>query len=126
MDFSDNKPIPKQIEDYCRQQIMSGSWLPESRVPSTKELALKLGVNPRTVMKAYDVLAEEGIIHQRRGMGYFISPDAPQLILEKRRLDFFNIILPEFGHLIEELQLSIPDVLAALTKITAKNQKTKV
>ena len=93
--------------------------------PKAKELALKLGVNPRTVMKAYDVLAEEGIIHQRRGMGYFISTDAPQLILEKRRLDFFNIILPEFGHLIEELQLTIPDIVSALQQITAKNPKTK-
>ena len=74
-----------QIIDFCHRQVLSGAWAPEERVPSTKELAVTLTVNNRTVMKAYDELAAEGVIYQRRGMGYYAAPDASERVREALR-----------------------------------------
>ena len=114
MTFDDNKPIARQIVEYCWLQILSGKWAPESRIPSTKDLAVNLGVNPRTVMKAYDELAEEEIIFQRRGMGYYTNADAPARIMEKRRNNFVNETVPAFRKLMEELRFTPEEILELL------------
>lgn len=93
-DFSTDRPIFLQVADYCNRQILSGAWQPEQRVPSTKELAIALGVNNRTVMKAYDDLSDSGIIYQRRGMGYFVAPDAVACMQTQLRREFFENDMP--------------------------------
>ena len=97
MEFEANKPIAVQLVDFCRRQVLSGQWVAESRIESTKELAVQLAVNPRTVMKAYDQLAAEGVIYQRRGMGYFVAPDAAAKVREALRREFLEQDLPAFA-----------------------------
>ena len=81
MDFSNNKPIYKQIIDYCYGKIMAGEWLPDARIPSIKELSVTMVVNSRTVLKAYDDMQALGVIYQRRGMGYYVAPESRDIIL---------------------------------------------
>lgn len=117
MDFYDNKPIYKQIVEYCQAQTGNGNWIPGERIPSTKELAVTLGVNTRTVMRAYDELAEAAIIFQRRGMGYYLADDAPDRILAFRRSQFLSITIPKVAREMKLLGLSTNDILPLLDNI---------
>lgn len=94
MEFSTDKPIFRQVADYCVANIRAGNWPSEQRIPSTKELAIELAVNNRTVMKAYDDLSEAGVIYQKRGLGYYVAPDALDHIRELYRGSFQANILP--------------------------------
>lgn len=90
------KNITEQVIDYCLRQISSGIWRSGERIPSTKELALTLGVNNRTVMKAYDELTTMGLTYIQRGMGYYCCPDVEDRLLDHRRKQFFENTLPAF------------------------------
>ena len=110
MDFKDNKPIYRQIIDYCFGCILSGAWGPEQKTPSVRELAVKMQVNTHTVLKAFDFLQVHGIIYPRRGMGFYISPDAPQMVNTTRRQEFFEETLPALFDEMRMLGISIDEV----------------
>lgn len=95
IEFVPDKPIFRQVADYCSQRIIDGTWATEQRIPSTKELAVTLAINNRTVMKAYDNLSDAGVIYQRRGMGYYVAPDAIDRMHDMMRRDFMATVLPE-------------------------------
>ncbi len=95
MEFSADKPIYRQVADFCTSRILEGQWAPEERIPSTKELAIQLAVNNRTVMKAYDNLAAAGVIYQRRGLGYYVAENATSLLREMLRKEFINNTVPD-------------------------------
>lgn len=85
MTFNENsKPIYLQIADAIADAIMSGEYPEEGRLPSVREYAAQVEVNANTVMRAYDTLSQRGLIHTRRGMGYFVSPDARARIVGER------------------------------------------
>ncbi len=96
IDFSENKPIFKQIIDYCYMQIIADAWETDQRIPSVKELSVAMSVNNRTVLKAFEEMQEENVIYQKRGLGYFVSPDAKKNINRVKREEFFATTLPEF------------------------------
>ena len=111
MDFKNNKPIYKQIIDYCFGNIMSGEWAVDGRVPSIKELSVELAVNNRTVIKAYEYMQMKEIIYVKRGLGYFVSPDARDIIVEERRDEFFHDTLDDVFRDMDILGISIDDVV---------------
>ena len=112
MDFSNNKPIYKQIIDYCYGKIMAGEWLPDARIPSIKELSVTMVVNSRTVLRAYDDMQALGVIYQRRGMGYYVAPESRDIILTERRAEFFEETLPEIMKEMDLLGLTWDDLIA--------------
>jgi GntR family transcriptional regulator len=78
-------PIWKQIEEGVRRLVASGGLVPGAAVPSVRELARDLRVNPATVAKAYQGLVEAGLLVMRRGEGTFVQAD-PAPLGEERRL----------------------------------------
>lgn len=121
MNFNDNIPISRQLVEYCYTQVMTGGWSCGERIPSTKDMAVMLGVNPRTVMKAYDELAEAGIIYQRRGMGYYTADDARETIIKKRRETFVRNTIPELRRTMDELGYTPQDILNLLNDQNTEN-----
>lgn len=79
-------PIWKQIEEGVRRLVASGALAAGSAVPSVRELARDLAVNPATVAKAYQRLADAGLLEVRRGEGTFVLPDASALGQEREAL----------------------------------------
>ena len=77
MDPSDSTPIWSQIEEGLRRLVASGALAPGAAVPSVRDLARELSVNPATVAKAYQRLAEAGVLSVRRGDGTYVA-DAPR------------------------------------------------
>jgi GntR family transcriptional regulator len=88
VDPRDAVPIWRQIEDGVRRLVAAGSLVPGAGVPSVRELAQDLGVNPATVSKAYQRLTDAGLLEVRRGEGTFVSqsPRAVPRAERSRRL----------------------------------------
>ena len=78
MGFNEPNGIYLQIADQIRERILRGEWKTGERIPSIRELAVELGVNPNTVTRSYQRLLERELISNRRGRGYFVSENAAE------------------------------------------------
>ena len=107
MTFTNDKAIFLQMADRLCDEILAGTYKADDRIPSVREYAVMLGVNTNTAVKTYELLAREGVIYNRRGMGYYVSPDARQQILERRRAEFREQTLPELFRQMRLLDIDI-------------------
>ena len=105
MEFDNSKPIYVQIGEGICERILSGDYPPGERIPSVREYGAQIGVNPNTVMRTYEKLTAEGILFNKRGIGYFVSPDARDKILEVQRADFLEKEVPAIQRKMELLGL---------------------
>ena len=94
MEFNQNKAIYLQIRDTICERILSGDLKPEDRIPSVREYGASIGVNPNTVIRTYEKLTMEGVIYNKRGIGYFITAEAREIVLENSRKEFLETELP--------------------------------
>lgn len=112
MDFKKNtRPIYLQIADNICDAILSGTHAPGSRIPSVREYAASVAVNPNTVMRTYEHLSQQGVILNRRGIGYFVTDDALSVIRNAREKSFLGSELPEVFRRLS-LQGMTPEELA--------------
>jgi len=81
---SDPSPIWSQIEDGVRRLVASGAWRPGAPVPSVRDLAKELRINPATVAKAYQRLADAGVLEVRRGDGTYVASSPPSISKSQR------------------------------------------
>ena len=84
IDPRDPAPIWRQIEEGIRRLVATGGIEPGLAVPSVRELARELRVNPNTVAKAYQRLADVGVLQVKRGEGTFVA-DAPPSMTDRQR-----------------------------------------
>ena len=110
MDFTDRQPIYKQISDYFCKQILEEEWAPGDRVPSVREIAVQMEVNPNTAMRAFQILQEEEILVNKRGIGHFISEEAYQKTLDLQREEFIENDLPLFFNKMKLLGFSCEEL----------------
>ena len=94
MNFNADKPIFLQIADAICDRILSGELKGEDRIPSVREYGADIGVNPNTMMRSYEKLTADGVIYNKRGIGYFVSPDAREQILIPQRKEFLEKDVP--------------------------------
>ena len=94
MDFNSDKPIFLQIAASICDRILSGELQAEDRIPSVREYGAEIGVNPNTMMRAYERLTSDGVIYNKRGIGYFVSPEARSLVLEQQKKEFLEKDVP--------------------------------
>ncbi len=85
MTFKEGQPIYVQIAERLADEIASGRYGADDRVPSVREYSVLLEVNVNTTVKAYELLARLGVIYNRRGMGYYVAEDAAARIRAERR-----------------------------------------
>lgn len=107
MQFSEDKPIWRQIYELIAMRILSGEWLEGERIVSVRELAAEVGVNPNTVMRSYEKLDGDGVIFNRRGIGYFVAEGAKEHIKQLERQKFIDEELPKLRDRLELLGLHI-------------------
>lgn len=94
MDFNSEKPIYLQIADAVCSRILSGELKADDRIQSVREYGAELGVNPNTMARSYEKLTADGVIYNKRGIGYFITPDAKDLVLKRMKADFLEREVP--------------------------------
>lgn len=121
MEFSQPKGIYQQIADQIRDRILQGEWAGGERIPSIRELAVDIGVNPNTVTKSYQALTEQQIIKNQRGLGYFVSDDAKSRIIGAMRAEFIDEELPRLFRTMHLLDFGIGE----LAEHYARNQGEK-
>lgn len=105
MDFHSDKPIFLQIAESISDRILSGQLKGEDRIPSVREYGAEIGVNPNTMMRSYEKLTADGIIYNKRGIGYFVAPDAREQILSVQRREFLEKDLPAIKQRLQLLGL---------------------
>ena len=110
MDFRKQKPIYLQIADTLTEQVLAGQLTPDDRMPSVRDVAGQMGVNPNTVMRTFDYLQQEEIIYQRRGVGYFVCPDARERVLTLQRHEFLEEELPLIRQKMQLLGISVEEL----------------
>lgn len=110
MEFELNRPIYLQIADDICDQILTRKWKSGYRIPSVRDKAAQIQVNPNTVMRAYAFLQQKGVIFNRRGIGFFISDDGVANSMTVRKEDFMNRDLPRFFRTVWALNLTLDDL----------------
>lgn len=125
MDFKSTKGIYLQIVDALCRQILEGQLQSGDRVVSVRDLAAEFEVNHNTVMRAYTYLQEAGIFDNKRGIGFFISEKALELIQETEKSNFFSHDLPDFLLKVKLLQLNSADLNELLSVIKNNDHENK-
>ena len=110
MTFNDTKPIYLQIADALCDRILSNSYSADERIPSVRELAISISVNPNTVARSYEFLQNSGVIYNKRGIGYFVAQDARELIIQTQKKEFLNEQLPNIIKTMKLLGIT-PDII---------------
>ena len=94
MEFNNNQAIYIQIADMLCEKILLKALKQDERIPSVRELAVQLEVNPNTVMRTYDFLQGLDIIINKRGVGYFVAADGIEKATNYRKTEFMLKELP--------------------------------
>ena len=110
MEFKDNEAIYLQIAGYVSELILRGKWPPDSKIPSVRELAGDLQVNPNTVMRTYELLQSQEVVYNKRGIGFFVAPAAVAQVQAARRERFLTQELPEVFGTMLLLGIGLPEV----------------
>ena len=111
MDFNNTQAIYLQIVDWVCEQILTGTWKTGERALSVRELAVNFEVNPNTVMRSYEYLQNKGVIINKRGIGFFVKEDAPEIIRNIRKDHFINEEVPVFIKNMKLLGIDIDEIV---------------
>lgn len=110
MEFVDRQAIYLQIAERVCEFILSRQWLDGERIPSVREIAVTMEVNPNTANRAYDYLQNKGVIYNKRGIGYFVAEDGYLKTIEHRRTEFLENEAPPFFKTMKLLGLNCSDL----------------
>lgn len=121
MEFKEPQPIYLQIADYICEKVLLDELKPHERVPSVRELAVTLQVNPNTAMRAYEFLQQNDIIYNQRGIGYYVSGKAYRNAVTVRKEAFLTKDLPHFFRTLILLEMNLTDLKADFEKYKKKN-----
>jgi len=122
MKFRKQRAIYLQIGDYLCENILRRTYAPGDKIPSVREMAVSVEVNPNTVMRTYTDLQQKGILFNQRGIGFFVADDAVEKILGMKRRKFFKADLPNFFKTIKLLNLQYEDLQELYQIEEAKNE----
>ena len=107
-------PIFEQIAKNVHQMLARGALKPGDKLPSARDLAAKLSVNPNTIVHAYNQLEAQDVIEKRRGLGTFVREDAPVTGMKREMLhQAANAYVDES----RQLDASIQEAIAALKEV---------
>lgn len=110
-EWNESQPIYRQLRDRVVAMILDGEIQEGDPLPSVRTVAADYRVNPLTVLKAYQQLADEQIVEKRRGIGMFIKSGVRQQLLRDRRRRFLNEEWPEVLATIRRLGLTPEELL---------------
>lgn len=114
MHFKDKRTIAQQIAEHIAIKIMRGVYQAGERLPSIRDLAKEVGVNPNTVSQAFLLLQDQSIIRAERGVGYFVEDNASDELKIQERERFFSEQVPSLKQELGRLGISAQELLSAL------------
>jgi GntR family transcriptional regulator len=117
--WSDNSPIYRQLKDRVVSMMLDGVLKPGDALPSVRQIAAEYQLNPITVSRAYQELADEALVEKRRGLGMYMTDGARDKLLSSERERFLREEWPQVLERIQRLGLN-PDELMRAPKGGAK------
>jgi GntR family transcriptional regulator len=119
-EWNDSQPIYRQLRARVVAMILDGVLSEGDPLPSVRTVATEYRINPLTVLKAYQQLADEQLVEKRRGLGMFINAGARTLLVQGERQKFLAEQWPEIHATIERLGLTPEDLMrpSAISKTT--------
>lgn len=112
--WQEGAPIYRQLRDRVIALILEGALREGDAVPSVRQVAADFRINPLTVMKAYQALADEGLLEKRRGLGLFVATGAREALLKDERTRFLETEWPRVRATIQRLGLKPEELLGDL------------
>jgi GntR family transcriptional regulator len=110
MEFHKKEAIFMQIVEMICEKILIKAWAEGDKIPSVRELAVSIEVNPNTIMRSYAYLQDKGIIQNKRGIGYFVVDHAYKDTLDLMKSSFIRNDLPLFFKTIKLLGIDFDEL----------------
>lgn len=108
MEFDNNLPIYIQIMDYIKRQIAVGELKEGEKLPSVRQMSMKLKVNPNTIQRSYQELEREDLLYTQRGMGTFVKEDST--LISKVKSDMAANLIKDFIEDMKSLGFTSQDI----------------
>ena len=109
--WSDGAPIYRQLKDRVIAMMLDGLLKPGDALPSVRQVAAEYQLNPITVSRAYQELADEALVEKRRGLGMYVTEEAAKKLLGSERDRFLHEEWPLVLERIQRLGLSMQELL---------------
>lgn len=120
MRFSEKKAIYLQIADWICDKILREQYHENERIPSVRDIASEVEVNSNTVMRSFDWLQNQQIIYSKRGLGYFVSNGAKDIIKRIKKEEFFEEQVPELVRSMKSLYITVEEIQLVLENYYSK------
>lgn len=120
------KPIYVQIAEWLEGEILSETIKEEERIYSQYQLAEMFTINPATAAKGLNILADEGIVYKKRGLGMFVSPNAKQSILTKRRSQVLGQMIKELVMEAKRLDVGESELNRMIQQVRKENEEEQL
>jgi len=114
IEWSDGAPIYRQLKERVIAMMLDGVLKPGDALPSVRQVAADYQLNPITVSRAYQELADEALVEKRRGLGMFVTEEASKKLRSSERERFLQDEWPQVVERIERLGLSTRDLLQSI------------
>ena len=111
-----DKPIFIQIAEGIEDGILTGAFPEESQIPSITEFSVNYKINPATALKGINLLVDENIIYEKRGVGMFVAEGAVQKLRKKRQDQFYTNYISNLIDEARRLGISSEDVIAMIER----------
>jgi GntR family transcriptional regulator len=121
-DFHASQPIFVQIRQRLIAMILRGSVGEEEALPSVRQIAAELSVNPLTVTRAFEELVDIGVVEKRRGLGMFVTKGARAVLLTHEREKFLKEDWPRIAAQIKALELDLDSLISSQQFTTGTTQ----
>ncbi len=120
--LTDDQPIYRQLRDRIVALILENALAEGEAIPSARTVAAEYRINPLTVLKAYQELAEEGLVENRRGIGLFVNPGARERLLKDERRRFLQDEWPRIRARVHRMGLGVAELFPGAASGTARNK----
>lgn len=124
-EWNDSQPIYRQLRDRVIAMILDGVLNEGDPLPSVRNVAVEYRVNPLTVLKGYQELADEELVEKRRGLGMFVAAGARKKLLADERRKFLSEQWPQIRATIQRLGLTPQELLEAPPGASAPNKSER-
>ncbi|HEY4600850.1 MAG TPA: GntR family transcriptional regulator [Cerasibacillus sp.] len=111
-------PIYIQIAEWMENEILNGTFSVDEKVHSQYTLAEMFNINPATAAKGLKMLSDENILYTKRGLGKFVTKDAKQIILDKRRNETLTRLVRDVVVEARQLQVSEEELIDLIRSMT--------
>ena len=121
MEFDNNLPIYLQIMNRIKREIVTGKLKAGDKIPSVRELAVELQINPNTIQRTFQELEREDVVETRRGLGRYVTSEESKIMTIKKEMA--GDLLESFIHGMQELGFSNKDIAVIVTEAVEAESK---